>query len=860
MAGLLGRRLLAAALVALGLAAGAPARAQAPSPAPAAQAPSPAPAAAAPAVPLTDMKAVRSRLEGFKRDLDQTERALERNLADPELQRLRQQVDPIGDGIRGLVDELAPRLDASRARLEQLGPKPKEGQPEESADVARERAAREAAVAELDETQRLGRTLLVQTDQIRTQITDRRRSGFTRALFEQSSGIVSPELWVAVAQALPLEFKAVRTALGDAFDHTARNATLGSLLLLGLALGAAIALYGGRRHVAPRLVAREASVEEPPRRSRLLAALAVLLLGAAPAVAGSWLVWAAFDAVDLLPPRLEPVIAAVLRGLAFVAFVHAVADAILAPGHGSWRLLTVSDAAAQRLVTFVVLLGGVIAAGKAIEAFTQAIAAALPISVAMRGLFALACAVILADLLRRFATHAAQDEAGLGPYVAPAAEFGGPVRILGWGLVIAVAGSVLSGYVALASFLIDQVVWLSVLVALLLLSIVLVDEFIGGSLRGHTRIATTLQANTGLRRRSLEQIGVLANGVARLVLIVSAVLLALAPWGVESSDVVASLRAAFFGFRVGDVTISLSAIIIAGLLFALGFGATRVVQRWLDSTFLPATDLDAGLRNSIRTAFGYVGVIVAAMIAFSYLGLSLDRIAIVAGALSVGIGFGLQSIVNNFVSGLILLWERPIRVGDLVVVGDGEGYVRNINVRATEIETFDRSMILVPNSNLISGVVRNRVRKDRTGRVIVALPVPRFSDPDQVAEILRKGALAHREVMSEPAPRVLFKKVTDAALEFELVCFVDDIEAAARVSSDLHFAIYRDLRAAGIIQPAPPASITVHGLDGVGDSLTGIAQAIEHHRKRAAPEDGSRPILAPRAKEGARARAEKPKS
>jgi potassium efflux system protein len=858
MSGYFGRRLVAAALLALALAGMHPI-----SPSWAQSSESAPPAATEAPVQATDMKAVRARLEGYKRDLDQTESALERDLSDRELQRLRQQIDPLAEGIQALVDDLAPRLDGSRARLEQLGPKPKSGQPDESAEAARERAARESVVAEFDETQRLGRALLVQADQLRTQITDRRRAGFTRALFEQSSGLLSPDLWVSVAQALPLEFRAVRTVLNDALDQTRRQASFGSLLLLGLALGGAIALYGGRRHAAPRLVARDPSVVEPPRRHKLLAALAVLLLGAVPAVAGSWLVWTAFDAVNLLPPRLEPIVAALLRGLAFVAFAHSLADAILAPARAPWRLLAVSDAAAQRIVTFVALIGSVIAAGKVLETVTQAIAAALPITVAARGLFALACAVILADLLRRFATNAAQDEACLGPYVAPQAEFGGPVRIVGWGLVVAVVASVLGGYVALASFLVDQVVWLSVLVALLLLSIILVDEFIGGTLRGHTRIATALQANTGLRRRSLEQIGVLTNGVARVILILVAVLLALAPWGVESSDVVASLRAAFFGFRVGDVTISLSAIIIAGLLFALGFGATRVVQRWLDSTFLPATDLDAGLRNSIRTAFGYVGVIAAAMIAFSYLGLSLDRIAIVAGALSVGIGFGLQSIVNNFVSGLILLWERPIRVGDLVVVGDGEGYVRHINVRATEIETFDRSMIVVPNSNLISGVVRNRVRKDRTGRVIVMVPAPRFSDPDQVAEILRTCALAHREVMSEPAPRVFFKKVTDAALEFELVCFVDDVEAASRVSSDLYFAVYRELRATGIIQPAPPASLTVHGLDGVGDSLKGIAHAIELHQKVPAarlPEDGGRPIIAPRSKDGAPGRREKPQS
>jgi small-conductance mechanosensitive channel len=220
-------------------------------------------------------------------------------------------------------------------------------------------------------------------------------------------------------------------------------------------------------------------------------------------------------------------------------------------------------------------------------------------------------------------------------------------------------------------------------------------------------------------------------------------------------------------------------------------------------------------------------VFVAAAIAFSYLGLSLDRIAIVAGALSVGIGFGLQSVVNNFVSGLILLWERPIRVGDLVVVGDGEGYVRRINVRATEIETFDRSTVVVPNSNLISGVVRNRVRSDRTGRVMITVPVPRAADPDRVAAIMREAALAHREVMSEPSPRVLFKKIGENTLDFDLICFVDEIEVSARVSSDLMFTIYRALREAGIGHPVPESSAIMQGIDRVEQALEHIAEAVE---------------------------------
>ncbi|MFL5131963.1 MAG: DUF3772 domain-containing protein [Microvirga sp.] len=814
------KRLLRAAAIALSIAASGTSYAQqaqtSPNTRPQAQAPAsaqpqaapqaaPAPAAAAPATSISaETKAVRAKLDGFKADLDQKEAAIQgRTMSDADLQNIRVQIEPIIAEIRTVVDELTPKLEASKQRLTQLGPKPDKGQPEESADVARDRAEREAAVAELDETQRLGRALLVQAEQLNTQIGDLRRAGFTRALFEQSDGVFSPNLWMNVVQAVPRELRALGIVLGDALEQLRRSTSLGVLLLLGLSIGAAIALYVGRRSIAPRLVRRDPAVTDPSRRSRLLAALGVLILGAAPAIAGSWIVWVAFDSADIVPPRLEQIVRALLSGLAFIAFVRALIDAILAPDHTSWRLIPVRDASAVRIMSFSVTLATVMVAGKVIEAFNTAIAAALPVTVMTRAIFALAEAFVFAELLRRFAARETQDEACLGPYVAQDVDIGGPLRSLGWFLVALVVGSAIGGYVALASFVIDQAVWISIVVALLVLCIALADEFIGGSLRGQTRLATALQANTGLRRRSLEQIGVLGSGVARLALIIVGILLVLAPWGIESTDVTGSLRAVFFGFNVGDVTISLSSILLAALLFAAGFAVTRLIQRWLNNTFLPATDLDAGLRNSISTAAGYVGIITAGVIAFTYLGLSLERLTIVAGALSVGIGFGLQSIVNNFISGLILLWERPIRVGDLVVVGDGEGYVRRINVRSTEIQAFDRSTLIVPNSNLISGIVRNRVRNDRVGRVLVSVPVPRASDPDQVAEIMRKAALAHREVMSEPAPRVLFKKVTENTIDFDLISFVDDIDAAGRVSSDIYFEIFRGLRKAGIGVPAP---------------------------------------------------------
>jgi potassium efflux system protein len=782
----------------------------------------------APPPPLSpETKALRAKLDASKLDLDQREAALNRrDLSDAELQGLRQGIDPVTESLRALIGDLAPKLEAAKARLEQLGPKPKEDDPEESADVARDRAERDSAVAELDETQRLARAVLIQAEQLTTQVSDRRRTLFTRALFERTYSILSPDLWAAAARNFPRDLSALGIAAQDTIDRSVREARLGVLLLLGLALGAAVGLTVGRRYLAPRFVTRDPAIHEPPRRRHLLAAVGVLLLGAVPPAAGTLLIAGALDATNILPPRIQPVALILLGSFAFVAFVNALAQAILAPGGASWRLVPLGDKGAARVARFAVVIAAIVAAGKTLEALNQAIVAALPLTVLARGVFALAAALVLAELLRRFAITTSDEEASLGPYIPTETEAGsGLVRIVGWAAVVIVIGSVLVGYVAFASFLVDQLVWISVLLALLLLAIALADEFIGSTLRDQTRIATALQANTGLRRRSLAQIGVLATGFARVILILIAGMLALAPWGIESADLLSSLRAAFVGFKVGDVTISLSAIAIAALIFALGFTVTRVVQRWLNTTYLPATDLDAGLRNSILTAASYLGIIVSGAVAFSYLGLSLDRLAIVAGALSVGIGFGLQSIVNNFVSGLILLWERPIRVGDLVVVGDGEGHVRRINVRATEIETFDRSTVIVPNSSLISGVVKNRVRSDRTGRVIAPVSVPRTADPVRAAEIIAECARAHTEVLKEPPPRVLFKKIGDAWFEFDLVCFVADVNFQARVQSELNFALFQRLTAEHIIAPPGTPTLDVH-LGSVGAALEHIVQAI----------------------------------
>jgi small-conductance mechanosensitive channel len=286
-------------------------------------------------------------------------------------------------------------------------------------------------------------------------------------------------------------------------------------------------------------------------------------------------------------------------------------------------------------------------------------------------------------------------------------------------------------------------------------------------------------------------------------------------WGFSGADIRDSFKSLFFGIEVGQFRISLARILLGIVLFIALLFATRLLQRWLREKALQQTRMDPGIVNSIDTVVGYFGVGLAALVAISYAGLDITNLAIVAGALSVGIGFGLQSIVNNFVSGLILLIERPIKVGDRIVVGDQQGLVRRISVRATEIETFDRASLIVPNSELITGRVLNWTHRDSLGAVNVKVGVGYDSDPEQVLAILKKCANDHPNVLRTPAPLAFFENFGDSALMFSLRIALPDIANAGGVQSDLRIAILKALREANIEIPFNQLDVHLRDLNGL---------------------------------------------
>lgn len=267
------------------------------------------------------------------------------------------------------------------------------------------------------------------------------------------------------------------------------------------------------------------------------------------------------------------------------------------------------------------------------------------------------------------------------------------------------------------------------------------------------------------------------------------------------------------GLSVGELEISLGGVIVFVVSVAIAIYVSRFVRYVLDEDVLARLDLPRGVPYAISSSAFYVILMLGFTAALAAAGIDLTRFTILAGALGVGIGFGLQNVVNNFVSGLILLFERPIKTGDTIEVGALMGEVRRIGIRASVVRTWQGAEVIVPNATLISDAVINWTLSDRQRRIEIDVGVKYGTDPERVLALLIEVAKANEQILEQPEPSALFLAFGDSSLNFRLRAWTAQFDSWTLVRSDLTVAVNRALAEAGIEIPFPQRDLHVRSVD-----------------------------------------------
>jgi small-conductance mechanosensitive channel len=782
-----------------------------------------------------DARRVRADLEHQERRAREIGSALDAGaLSDGELASVLEEMLGYREDLDHDAEVLKAALEGPAQSLEDLGPAPGEGQPPESTDIARLRRRLSEEVsrwrglstkveligAAMDRLIERGHR--VQTARFRSALTTRNISPF------------SSRLWTAAAADVAHALDGLVRYPADWWRRQRESGrTTADLALLLVALAGAIALLALPRGRRWRRL--EAAADDDPSPSRLdrrrrvagrVVSRGLLALGAGGLLLGAALeTGLVFEAGRDLASRLW-------LGGAMLIVAWNFADGLFAPRRPEWRVAPCPPASSRRLRTVLFAVFGLFVADRVLGAGFELAGAGTELTLAQGALGNVLFAALLWLLSSPKLWRPDGASAGVVAAPPPGDAGGDPVETTSAGPLDALCsgGRLLSvlilvatalAYIRFANFAFHRAVLLAAFLIVMWCAGVVAGWGLG-------RLSFMRPAPSGPPASSddasTEDVGFWLRLVVGLTLLVLGLPVVLMIVGFDAIDLRRWFDLLDVSIRIGAVSFSLTDVLTAVAVFLLVSVGTRWTAAAVDKHLLQRSPLDAGERDSIRTLINYTGTIVAAVAALAVVGVGLTRVAVVAGALSVGIGFGLQSIVANFVSGLILLFERPIRMGDWVVLPSGEGYVKHIGARATEIQTFDRATVLVPNSELVSSAVQNWFLHGRRGRVRVDVGVAYGSDPDAVQEILLDCARQHPGVVSLPKPEALWMEFGESSLDFQLRAFVRDYDDAFVIMSDLRFAIFKALKAAGIRIPFPqrdvhldPAAVAAAGEEGPKD-------------------------------------------
>lgn len=757
-------------------------------------------------------------VELWGRQLDRiVARTEQADLLPVEIDGLREQATDVRSAAMAAAALARTDLADTKKLLAPLELKPGADAPPETDAVKaeRDRLTEQATVSESRVKQ--CEVVIARSDQLLERLTKLRGELVLRTLLRRDPSPLSPSVWRKVGP----QFVASVETLSKAMTNWSRDGflTLGSgspeLVPLGLWAAITIVLWWVGRALRRRF-GRGGTHIDAQRDQTITTAIDGLGRVLVPILA-VWLFGKLLLATNP-PSPIDTLIPEAVGRLVVLFLVFGLTAAGLSPARPEWRVLPLTDDSAQHLS----------------QALRRLFSVSLPLEfvyVALsrgegRDAVAAIGAVILTSVVAGLSLPALSNRA----WQAARPEGSELPPMIGgtwWtfarlALVATVMSSILFsliGYATLGAHLHSAISTTCLLIAIALLLHRLAADLLDAAAAPGSPSGAWLRRNLGLAPDTD------LRGQYLVLLLFDALLVALlsiaipAAWSVDTEAIMDGFGQLLRGVKVGGVTISLGNVGMAIVAFFVCMLLARLVRGVVRDRVMPTVDAPMPLRQSIDAGLNYAGVMIAILVGIGALGVDFTNLAIVLGALSVGIGLGLQNIANNVISGVILLVERPIKAGDWVTVSGHEGFVRRINIRATEIETFQRTHVIVPNSLFLQNPVVNRTYSDTSSRIEIKLTVPVGTDVDAMEAILREAALGHARVLRVPGPIVRFVKVGSDGLDFELFVFVARLEDRLIVTNDLNRAILSKVIEQKIITPGAVPEFKVAGLDRLNFSL-----------------------------------------
>lgn len=744
--------------------------------------------------PATDPAA---RLAQAEKDVRSVDQSLDTRMDADDRKLLLAKVLAAKTAASGAAGDLQDQLALLDAKLTGLGTVAAGSS--EAPDIKRQRAALTRQRSAIDSAIKRGNLIGVEAQQLADEIERSEAEQFSEKITTRSPSPLSPSFWSGLGDAFSRDLRRV-TAFLEIGQEQAAEALRSHRpwhALAGLLLG--LLIVGPGQVAARRMGQRMLTEGVPGRRVRRSTyALWRVAVGTFAPLLAALSIAQGLRWSGLVADRWEPLLGAFVGGCAFSGFTFSVLGALLMRSRPSWRIAAISDNGAARLRPYSLLLALLAFLGVIYAQFNASVGVSKAAQEATQAVFALlhillvSAVLVTVARLRTAKMEAAQD-ADRNESVS------GLVSLIAWILVATATIALLLGYFSLSLFLLQMVTWATVLGSAVYLLMAAIDDLATTIFDRSSRFGMALVRSLGLRGSAVEQFGVLLSGLLRLAVLLMGFSLLLSPFGAGNvASLFSRLGALAEGFEVGGVAVSPGAILRGMLVLLIGLALVRGFMRWLERRYLPVTDLDGSGRNSVSLVARYVGIALAVIWGLASLGIGIERIAILLSALSVGIGFGLQAITQNFVSGLILLAERPIKIGDLVRVGQDEGDVKRISVRSTEIELPDHSTLIVPNSELITKIVLNKTLASPLGRMQIQFSVPIETDADKVREIVLATYADEPAVLAEPAYSLFIDSIADGRIFFNSFAHVASPRAAYGARSNVFTVLLRRFREEGI--------------------------------------------------------------